>query len=125
MTLATMIYGLIVAGLMGGAAWFLDRGLRALGRPTRWVWLGALGVGGLAPLFPRFLPAAAIAGGPGPFALPVRALYELGAPAPPLARQRASMFTGAGFEDALGALWIAGSVLVVLLFALVCLRLRR
>ncbi len=125
MTLATMIYGLIVAVLVAGAAWFLDRGLRALGRPTRWVWIGALGVGGLAPFFPRLLPAAATADGPGPFALPVRSLYELGAPAPPLAEYGGSLQAGTGLEDALAALWILGSVLVLIFFALLCLRLRR
>ena len=125
MTLATMMYGLIVAGLVGGAAWCLDRGVRAHGRPTRWVWLGALGVGGLAPFFPRFLPAAAATNGPGPFALPVRALYELGTPAPSLPEQSRSFLGGVGLEDSLGALWIAGSILVLILFSLLCLRLRR
>ncbi|MYA34254.1 MAG: M56 family metallopeptidase [Gemmatimonadales bacterium] len=125
MTLATMIYGLIVAGLVGGAAWCLDRGLRAHGRPTRWVWLGALGVGGLAPFFPRFLPAAAATNGPGPLALPVRALYELGTPAASLPEQSRSFLGGVGLEDSLGALWIAGSILVLILFSLLCLRLRR
>lgn len=125
MTLAIMTYGLIVALLVGGSAWFLDRGLRALGRPTRWVWIGALGVGGLAPFFPRFLPAAATADGPGPLAIPVRALYELGTPASPLPEQSGSLLAGIGLEDPLGALWILGSILVLVLFALFCLRLRR
>ncbi|MDE2877809.1 M56 family metallopeptidase [Candidatus Palauibacter soopunensis] len=125
MTLATMIYGLIVAVLVAGAAWCLDRGLRAHGRPTRWVWIGALGVGGLAPFFPRFLPAAATADGPGPFALPVRALYELGTPAPSLPEQGGSFLAGVGMEDSLGALWVVGSIFVLVLFALLCLRLRR
>ena len=125
MTLAIMTYGLIVALLVGGSAWFLDRGLRALGRPTRWVWIGALGVGGLAPFFPRFLPAAATADGPGPFILPVRALYELGTPASPLPEQSGSFLAPIGLEDPLGVLWILGSVLVLALFALFCLRLRR
>ncbi|WP_420636928.1 M56 family metallopeptidase [Candidatus Palauibacter sp.] len=125
MTLATMIYGLIVAALVGGAAWFLDQGLRALGRPTRWVWIGALGVGGLAPFLPRFLPVTAPGGGPGAFALPVRALYELGTPGPALPEPSGSVLAGIGVENALGALWALGSVLVLVLFALLCLRLRR
>ena len=125
MTLATMIYGLIVAVLVSGAAWFLDRGLRALGRPTRWVWIGALGIGGLAPFFPRFLPAAATAHGPGPLSIPVQALYELGTPASPLPEQNGGLLAGIGVEDPLGALWILGSILVLVLFALFCLRLRR
>lgn len=125
MTLATMIYGLIVAALVGGAAWFLDRGLRAAGRPTRWIWIGALGVGGLAPFLPRFLPAATPGGGPGPFALPVHALYQLGTPGAAIPERSGNMLAGIGVEDALGALWIVGSVLVLIFFALLCLRLRR
>ncbi len=125
MTLAIMTYGLIVALLVAGAAWFLDRGLRALGRPTRWVWIGALGIGGLAPFLPRFLPAAATADGPGPLAIPLYALYELGTPASPLPEQSGSLLARIGLEDPVGALWILGSVLVLVLFALFCLRLRR
>ena len=125
MTLATMIYGLIVAVLVAGAAWFLDRGLRALGRPTRWVWIGALGVGGPAPFFPRLLPAAATTDGPGPLAIPVHALYELGTPGAAIPVQSGSVLAGMRLEDALGAVWILGSVLVLISFALLCLRLRR
>ena len=125
MTLATMMYGLIVAVLVAGAAWCLDRGLRAHGRPTRWLWLGALGVGALAPFLPRFLPAAAAAAGPGPFALPVDLLYELGTAAPSLPAQGRSLPAGFGIGDPLGALWIVGSGVVLILFTLICLRLRR
>lgn len=125
MTLATMIYGLIVAAFVGGAAWFLDRGLRGVGRPTRWVWIGALVIGGLAPFLPRFLPAAATADGPGPLSIPVYALYELGTPASPLPEESGSLLAGIGLEDPLGTLWILGSILVLVLFALLCLRLRR
>lgn len=125
MTLAIMTYGLIVALLVGGSAWFLDRGLRALGRPTRWVWIGALGVGGLAPFLPRLLPAAATADGPGPLSIPVQALYELGTPASPLPEQSGNVLAGIRLEDSLGALWVLGSVLVLVVFALFCLRLRR
>ncbi len=125
MTLATMIYGLIVAVLVAGAAWFLDRGLRALGRPTRWVWIGALGVGGPAPFFPRLLPAAATTDGPGPLAIPVHALYELGTPGAAIPVQSGNVLAGMRLEDALGAVWILGSVLVLIFLALFCLRLRR
>ena len=38
MTLALMIYGIVIGSLLAGAAHFLDRGLRAIGHPTRWVW---------------------------------------------------------------------------------------
>jgi len=125
MTLATMMYGLIVAVLVGGAAWCLDRGLRTHGRPTRWVWMGALCVGALAPFLPRLVPAAATAGGPGPLALPVGVLYDLGTAAPTLPAQGGSLLAGIGIEDSLGALWVVGSAVVLILFALICLRLRR
>ena len=125
MTLATMMYGLIVGGLVGGAAWCLDRGLRTHGRPTRWIWLGAVGVGALAPFLPRLLPAAATGDGPGSFALPVHALYELGTPAPSLSEPGGSFLAGTGMEGSLGALWMMGSIFVLILFALLCLRLRR
>ena len=125
MTLAAMMYGLIVAGLVGGAAWCFDRGSRALGRPTRWIWLGALGLGALAPFLPRFLPPAASEKSPGTFALPVRVLYELGTPAPSLPEPTGGFLSGIGVENSVGVLWIGGSVLVLILFALISLRLRR
>lgn len=125
MTLATMTYGLIVASLVGAAAWFVDRSLRAHGQPTRWIWLGAVGAGALAPFLPRFLPAAATADGPGPFALPVHALYELGTPAPSLSEPGGSFLAGIGMEGSLGALWMMGSIVVLILFALICFRLRQ
>jgi hypothetical protein len=48
MTVPTMIYGLVLALLVAGAAHFLDRALRSLGKPTRWIWLDAMVVAALA-----------------------------------------------------------------------------
>ncbi|MGD2121092.1 MAG: M56 family metallopeptidase, partial [Gemmatimonadota bacterium] len=39
---ALMIYGIVLTVFLAAATHFLDRGLRSLGRPTRWVW--ALGM---------------------------------------------------------------------------------
>jgi TonB-dependent SusC/RagA subfamily outer membrane receptor len=33
-----MVYGIVVTCLLAAATFFLDRGLRGLGRPTRWAW---------------------------------------------------------------------------------------
>jgi bla regulator protein blaR1 len=48
--LAWMIYAVLVAILLGGAGWVLERALLALGRPVRWVWVLALAGGAGIPL---------------------------------------------------------------------------
>lgn len=42
MTLAWMAYGTIVSAAIGIAAWGIDAWLRTVGRPTRFLWLGAM-----------------------------------------------------------------------------------
>ena len=42
MTVSLMAYGSVMGLLLGGAAYLMDRSLRALGRPTRWIWMGAI-----------------------------------------------------------------------------------
>ena len=64
MTTALLLYGFVIAGLLGAAAHFLDRGLRALGRPTRWVWIMGLAGGVLVPLAARILPSRTPSGPP-------------------------------------------------------------
>jgi hypothetical protein len=126
MTLPVMIYGAVLALLVAGAAHFIDRGLRSLCRPTRWVWLGALVAGGLAPFIPRLLPVGApeASGDLGlPLGLQIEPLYEvgaIGASTPEAARPFLS-----ALEGSLGFLWILGSVLVLIVFAGAWLRLRR
>ena len=36
-----MLYSMAVCALLSGAAWFLERGLRPAGAPTRWGWAAA------------------------------------------------------------------------------------
>jgi beta-lactamase regulating signal transducer with metallopeptidase domain len=129
MTLPMMIYGAVLALLVAGAAHFIDRGLRSLRRPTRWVWLAALVVGGLAPFIPKLIRAGVpeATGDAGlsleALGLPIEPLYEVGAmgasgtaAAPPLLL---------AVESSLSLLWILGSVLVLIVFAQAWLRLRR
>ncbi len=120
MTLQSMLYGLVVALLIAAAAWFLDRGLRSLGRPTRWVWIMGLMAGAMAPFISRLFPAPAPSPG---FGLPVGFLY--GASAGAVANTTGSgAFLGA-LEGAVGILWILGSVLVVVILIGSSLRLHR
>lgn len=123
MTLPVMIYGLVLAILVAGAAYFLDRGLRALGRPTRWVWIGALAAGGLAPFFPRLVGTGSMEPGFGGFGLPIEPLYEIGVTGASVPSESGAV--SAALEGSLGVLWILGSALVLMVFAVACLRLHR
>jgi beta-lactamase regulating signal transducer with metallopeptidase domain len=123
MTLAVIVYGLALGALLAGAAFFLDRGLRALGRPGRWVWLVAMvatvGIPLTSPLWSRTL-------GPesqGAISLPAGLLYEAllsGAQG-----QTAPSTLGALTNQPVTALWIMSSLLVGLLVFWTSLRLRR
>lgn len=42
MIIATMVQALMIAALLSAAAWLLERSFRALGLPTRGIWLAAL-----------------------------------------------------------------------------------
>ena len=42
MIVSVMMYLLAVSAVIGAAAWLADEGLRRVGVPTRWLWLGAL-----------------------------------------------------------------------------------
>lgn len=53
--LSWMGYAALVALLLGGAAWALERAALSHGAPTRWVWTGALG-GAALPLVELFQP---------------------------------------------------------------------
>jgi len=129
MSLPMMIYGLILALLVAAAAHFIDRGLRSLRRPTRWVWVAALMVGGLAPFIPKLITSNAPQtstdlGLPlGGLGLPIEPIYQVGTTGtsgPETVRQ----FLLA-MERSLGVLWILASVLVLAVIAGGWLRLRR
>lgn len=113
MTLSLMAYGLVMASLLAGAAHFLDGALRRLGKPTRWIWMGALAGGALAPFVsglrpppPPDLPA------PGP-ALPLELLYQMGL-------SHGSNGGGGGIpfppDLPLALVWVAGSSVLLLVF---------
>lgn len=53
-----MLYCAAVGVLLSGGALALERGLRALGRPTRWVWAGAMALTLAVPAAARVVPAA-------------------------------------------------------------------
>jgi len=122
MTLQLMTYGLLLGVILCGAAYSLDGALRAMKRPTRWVWvLGMLAVGG-APLLLRFgrqaLPGATEGG-----AIPLELLYDL------LARGTLDAPSGssgaAWVGDFLLIAWPLASSLIVLAMVGTYLRLRR
>ena len=53
MTLPLMVYGTVVACLLAAATFFLDRSLRAMGRPSRWAWALGMTSAVIVPLFSR------------------------------------------------------------------------
>ena len=122
MTISLMIYGIVVALLLAGAAHFLDRGLRALGKPTRWVWIVAMAGGAVAPLLPRLFPANLPEPTSGAMGLPLEVLYEVGALGAGGAGPGQAFLTP---EGSLSVLWALSSLFVLVVFAGVCLRLRR
>ncbi len=122
MTLSALSYAIALAALLAAAAHFLDRALRSLGRPTRWVWLAAMAGGALGPFLPRLLPAARKAGEAAPappFSL--EALYAL-------AGSRAATATDAPgllhlLGEALPSLWLGASLLLATALLVAGLRL--
>src|SRR5690348_7411424 len=52
-----MLYCVAVGVLLGGGAIALERGLRALGRPTRWAWAAAMALTLALPIVARLAPA--------------------------------------------------------------------
>ncbi len=76
MTMALIVYGITVSVLLASACYFLDRGLRSLKRPTRWVWVTGSLVAAGAPF-----ASVLLARGPQPLpaqtSLPSEFLYEV------------------------------------------------
>jgi len=122
MTLALMIYGIVLGSFLAGAAYFLDRGLRALGRPTRWVWaLGmaaAAGIPILSLLFQR-PPSVTTQGA----SLSAELLYEMVARGA-TETQGASALSLA-LDQPLVLLWIFSSSLILLALLWTALGLHR
>ena len=122
MTLSLMAYGVVLGAWLSGSAFFLDRGLRALGRPTRWIWTvglaGAAGIPLLAGLAGR--APVSVAGGN---RIPVGLFYEM------LAREGVATpgtsTTSGALDPIVLFLWILGSSLILLSVLWTYLRLRR
>jgi TonB-dependent SusC/RagA subfamily outer membrane receptor len=122
MSLSILAYGLLLGGFLAGAAFLMDRTLRAMGAQTRWVWGLALAVTAGLPLlflFWRPEPAASPIGS----ALPVDILAGV------LAALPAETAEGPVDREALGTiltlLWIGGSVTLVAGMAWAGAKLRR
>jgi hypothetical protein len=135
-----MLHSLLVATLLGAAAWGLEGALRAYGLPLRWVWGAGLSalllLAALAPL--RARPPAPSGPASLPAAVVVEAEAATGSPgggvAAELARLRGALrggvdaplrrigaFVGqpawAGADRALAGLWLGSGALLLLLFA--------
>jgi beta-lactamase regulating signal transducer with metallopeptidase domain len=104
---AFMLYGLVLTAFVAAATHFLDRGLRTLGRPTRWAW--ALGMATAL----GFLLASAAWGSSAETApqegmVPVEVLYDLLAGSGALSS--ASPTRSLSVDGPLTLLWLLGSV---------------
>ena len=59
MIASTMLFLFLVGCLAAVAAWMVERGLRGVGLPARWVWLGAMAVGPVLLALGALAPARA------------------------------------------------------------------
>ncbi|MGW8265178.1 MAG: M56 family metallopeptidase [Longimicrobiales bacterium] len=123
MTFSVMLYGIVLGFLLGGAAYSMDRGLRAVGRPSRWIWVAALTGGTLVPLGSVLLPRGSEPKVPAGAVIPLETLYGMG---------DGTLSRGTGVASLIQALngplfmaWIGASALMVLLFVGATLALRR
>jgi len=122
MTLSLMVYGVVFGALLAGAAHLLDRALRTLGRPTRWLWILAMtlsvGVPLVSPFLSRPQPVATESLG-----LPAGLLYD--ALSTGTAATRGPSLLPENLDQPLMALWMIATGLIVLTVAWASLRLRR
>ena len=65
MTFNFMVYGMVMGAWLSAASYFLDRGLRAIGRPTRWIWAVGMVAVTCVPFLPRTGAGAASGNAPG------------------------------------------------------------
>lgn len=123
MTLGLMIYGTVVGVLLAGSSHFLDRGLRAVGRPTRLIWvLGMAAVAGAPILSHPVLREVPPQTGRGS-SIPAQLLYEVLARATPPPRGAWSL--SAGLDRPLLFCWALSTILLLGLALVTTLRLRR
>lgn len=122
MTLSFMIYGVVLGAFLAGAAFFLDRGLRALGRPTRWVWALVMAATAGSPLWARLLGSGA-ATPPRGISIPPELLYDMLAVPSAGDGPPATLWSSLDGPLALG--WALCSVLILGVVFWTALRLRR
>jgi len=123
MTISLMVYGGVIGLLLGAAAYLADRSLRALGRPTRWIWMGAMAGTALAPFLSLVRPGGRVFGEAVGRAIPLDALYEMGGIGP-------SGVPGVSrflflLDRPLLLLWVVASALILILFVGGAYRLHR
>lgn len=121
MIAAWMVYCLLVALLLGGAALAADCALRLYGRGTRWAWLFALTGSLLVPAFAWLAPERSAADGTTPLLGEPLVVFE-----PVVAALGASSWL-ATVDGVLGTVWAVGSAALTLVFlgALMALQTRR
>jgi bla regulator protein BlaR1 len=122
MTLALMVYGIVLGSLLAGAAYFLDRGLRALGRPTRWVWALGMSAAASAPLLAHLsgqAPSTTAQAG----SFPAELLYEMMAQGAIETHGQSSI--SVALNQPLGLIWVLSSMLILVAVLWASLRLRR
>lgn len=120
--ISLMVYGVVLATLLAAAAHFLDRGLRELGRPTRWIWaLAMAGAGGIPIATALWKPESGTSGASR--TIPIQALYEMMAGGIPEAWGSYVPTPTPG--PPLLLLWIFGSGLILLTALWASRRLRR
>lgn len=63
---AWFVYGVVVSALLGLAALAAESSVRALGRPARWVWFGAMTLAVIVPVIAYLVPNVGSGGGGAP-----------------------------------------------------------
>jgi len=120
-----MLYSVAVGVLLGGGAIALERGLHALGRPTRWAWAAAMALTLALPVLARLAPArgAPPAAAPPVATAAVAAAVSVPRPAPPAPKVRVPSvpavrsFDLGALDPALRVAWGASSAAVLLALA--------
>ncbi len=119
---SVILYGAVLGTLLAGAAHFMDLGLRAMGRPLRWIWVGAMVGTAVAPLASALLPKGHGTGTAAGEVIPLDTLYDLWRGVAPGGPGSASLLDV--LDGPLLLAWISASMLVTLLSVGTALRLR-
>jgi hypothetical protein len=119
---SVMLYGAVLGILLAGAAHFMDLALRTLGRPVRWIWVGAMAGTAAAPLASVLLPRNHGSGTAAGEVIPLDTLYELWHGVAPGGPGRGSLLDV--LDGPILLAWISASMLVILLSVGTALRLR-